>query len=44
VTDPDDREAVLRRILEVWDNPPDKIDHIIGKWVAEAPLIRFEVA
>ncbi len=44
LTDPDDREAVLRRILlESWDNPPGKVDHIIGRWVASAPLIRFAV-
>ncbi len=44
LTDPDDREAALRRILlESWDNPPSKVDHIIGRWVASAPLIRFEV-
>ena len=44
LTDPDDREAALRRILlESWDNPPEKVDHIIGRWVASAPLIRFAV-
>lgn len=44
ITDPDEREAVLRRILlEVWDNPPSKVDHIIGRWVDGAPLIRFAV-
>ncbi len=44
LTDPDDREAALRRILlESWDNPPEKVDHIIGRWVATAPLIRFAV-
>jgi deazaflavin-dependent oxidoreductase (nitroreductase family) len=43
ITDPAEREAVLRRILlEVWDNPPSKVDHIIGRWVGGAPLIRFE--
>jgi deazaflavin-dependent oxidoreductase (nitroreductase family) len=45
LTDPDTREAVLRRILlEAWNNPPGKVDHIIGRWVDGAPLIRFEVA
>ncbi len=44
LTDPDVREAALRRILaESWDNPPSKVDHIIGRWVASAPLIRFTV-
>lgn len=44
LTDPDDRETALRRILlESWDNPPEKVDHIIGRWVASAPLIRFGV-
>ncbi len=44
LTDPDGREAALRRILsESWDNPPEKVDHIIGRWVASAPLIRFAV-
>ena len=43
ITDADEREAVLRRILsESWDNPPSKVDHIIGRWVAGAPLIRFQ--
>ena len=45
ITDSEERETVLRRILlEAWDNPPSKVDHIIGRWVAGAPLIRFEVA
>jgi deazaflavin-dependent oxidoreductase (nitroreductase family) len=45
ITDADEREAVLRRILsESWDNPPSKVDHIIGRWVEGAPLIRFEPA
>ncbi|GMQ85144.1 MAG: hypothetical protein BMS9Abin07_0709 [Acidimicrobiia bacterium] len=43
LTDPEEREAALRLILESWDNSPEKIDHIIGRWVAGAPLIRFEV-
>jgi deazaflavin-dependent oxidoreductase (nitroreductase family) len=44
ITDQAEREAVLRRILlEVWDNPPSKVDHIIGRWVDGAPLIRFSV-
>ena len=43
ITDADEREAVLRRIRsESWDNPPSKVDHIIGRWVDGAPLIRFE--
>ena len=44
ITDPVERETVLRRILtESWDNPPEKVDHIIDRWVAGAPLVRFEV-
>lgn len=43
ITDQDEREAVLRRILlEVWDNPQSKVDHIIDRWVNGAPLVRFE--
>ena len=44
LTDPDDRGAALRRILlESWDNPREEVDHVIGRWVASAPLIRFAV-
>jgi hypothetical protein len=44
VNDPTERETVLRRIMaESWDNPPEKIDHIIGRWVESAPLVSFAV-
>jgi len=44
LTDSEEREAALRRILsESWDNPPEKVDHIIGRWVDGAPLVRFEL-
>lgn len=45
ITEPAEREAVLRRILtESWDNPPEKVDHIIGRWVDSAPLVRFSTS
>ena len=44
ITDPKEREDVLRRILiESWNNPISKVDHIIDRWVAGAPLIRVEI-
>jgi len=45
ITEADEREAVLRQILlESWGNPPEKVDHIIGRWVDGAPLVRFEAS
>jgi len=45
ITEPADREAVLRRILlESWGNPPEKVDHIIDRWVDGAPLVRFSAS
>ncbi len=43
ITDQTQREKVMRRILEIWGNPQSKIDHIIDRWVAGAPLVRVEV-
>ena len=44
VTDSDKRSEVLYRILtESWGNEPDKANHILGRWVAEAPLVEFEL-
>ena len=44
ITDPQEREKILRRIMiESWNNPISKVDHIIDRWVAGAPLIRVEV-
>ncbi len=44
IDDAETRAAVLRRIMEIWDNPPEKIDHILPRWVEGAPLISFDVA
>jgi deazaflavin-dependent oxidoreductase (nitroreductase family) len=45
VTDEDQRVAVLYRILtESWDNEPTKAEHILPRWVADAPLVEFTVA
>ena len=45
ITDEDRRTAVLYRILtESWDNEPAKAEHILPRWVADAPLVEFTVA
>ena len=45
VTDEDQRAAVLYRILtESWDNEPAKAEHILPRWVDDAPLVEFTVA
>jgi deazaflavin-dependent oxidoreductase (nitroreductase family) len=42
ITDEAERERVLYRILtEAWGNPPEKAQHILPRWVAGAPLVRF---
>jgi hypothetical protein len=42
ITDPDERAAVLYRILtESWGNDPDKARAILPRWVDGAPLVRF---
>ena len=44
ISDPATREAVLFRILtESWDNEPSKAQHILPRWVEEAPLVKFQV-
>ena len=44
ITDEDQRGAVLYRILtESWDNEPAKAQHILPRWVDEAPLVEFTV-
>ena len=45
ITDEDQRAAVLYRILtESWDNVPAKAEHILPRWVADAPLVEFTAA
>lgn len=45
ITDADQRAAVLYRILtESWDNEPAKAEHILPRWVDDAPLVEFTVA
>jgi deazaflavin-dependent oxidoreductase (nitroreductase family) len=42
ITDDEERAAVLYRILtESWDNEPSKANHILPRWVAGAPLVKF---
>ena len=44
ITDQDERARVLRRILvESWGNEPAKADHILPRWVEQAPLVQFTV-
>ena len=45
ITDADQRAAVLYRILtESWDNEPAKAEHILPRWVDDAPLVEFTLA
>jgi len=45
ITDEDQRATVLYRILtESWDNEPAKAEHILPRWVDEAPLVEFTVS
>lgn len=45
ITDGDQRAAVLYRILtESWNNDPAKAEHILPRWVDDAPLVEFTVA
>jgi deazaflavin-dependent oxidoreductase (nitroreductase family) len=45
ITDGDQRATVLYRILtESWDNEPAKAEHILPRWVDEAPLVEFTVS
>jgi hypothetical protein len=45
ITDQDQRAKVLYRILtESWDNEPSKAEHILPRWVEDAPLVEFTPA
>jgi hypothetical protein len=42
ITDPDERAAVLFRILtESWDTEPEKARAVLPRWVEGSPLVRF---
>jgi deazaflavin-dependent oxidoreductase (nitroreductase family) len=42
ITNQDQRAKVLYRILtESWDNEPSKAEHILPRWVEDAPLVEF---
>ena len=44
ITDEHERAQVLYRILtDGWGNVPVKAEHILSRWVAGSPLVRFEV-
>ena len=45
ITDSAERAKVLYRILtESWGNEPSKANHILDRWVSEAPLVEFELS
>lgn len=45
ISDEDRRAEVLYRILtESWDNEPAKAEHILPRWVNDAPLVEFTIA
>lgn len=45
ITDDEERAEVLYRILtESWGNEPSKANHILPRWVAGAPLVKFDLA
>jgi deazaflavin-dependent oxidoreductase (nitroreductase family) len=42
ISDEEERAKVLYRILiETWENPVSKADHILPRWVEGAPLVEF---
>ena len=42
ITDESERTEILYRILtESWDNEPAKAQHILPRWVDDAPLVEF---
>jgi deazaflavin-dependent oxidoreductase (nitroreductase family) len=44
ITSEQERARVLYRILtESWDNEPSKAEHILPRWVADAPLVEFAI-
>ena len=45
ITEEQERAEVLYRILtESWGNEPSKANHILPRWVAGAPLVKFDLA
>jgi deazaflavin-dependent oxidoreductase (nitroreductase family) len=45
ITDESERTGILYRILtESWDNEPAKAEHILPRWVDDAPLVEFTLA
>jgi deazaflavin-dependent oxidoreductase (nitroreductase family) len=45
IVDEEERATILYRILtESWDNEPAKAEHILPRWVDDAPLVEFSVA
>ena len=45
ITDESERTEILYRILtESWDNEPAKAEHILPRWVDDAPLVEFTLA
>jgi hypothetical protein len=45
ITNEDQRAKVLYRILTVsWGNEPAKAEHILPRWVKDAPLVEFTIA
>ena len=44
ITDEGQRVKMLYRILtESWDNEPSKAEHILPRWVKDAPLVSFTI-
>ena len=44
ISDSDERTDVLYRILiETWGNERSKAEHILPRWVKDAPLVEFTV-
>jgi hypothetical protein len=45
IIDQEQRAKVLYRILtESWDNEPSKAEHILPRWVEDAPLVEFTLS
>lgn len=45
IIDEEQRAQVLYRILtESWGNEPSKAEHILPRWVNEAPLVEFTIS
>ena len=44
IFDEEQRAKVLYRILtESWGNEPSKVEHILPRWVNDAPLVEFTI-